>query len=168
MYLWGLVVIISLGLLGCNSKEVVALQKSHQKKASYHKALQKTEKAQLYQKNFTKVMLTATYLYTPTLDKNDTRPEVFIIGMHHDDNSTKAYTLTLNGKKSIKIQTLAYTDKRLKHLSFITQWGEYSLVSFPHSKAKKVILTLQSPTYGKTSLYFSKVAKYVLEKKKVF
>jgi len=163
MYLFSLI-IISLGLLGCSSKEALVLQKSYKEQISYYKALQKTEKIQLYQDNETKIMFTATYLYKPSLENNNSL-ENFIIGVHYEDNSTKDYSLSLNGQKALKTQILAYTDKRLKDISFVSEWGEYSLVSFPHNEAKKEILTIQSPSYGTASLYFSKVAKYIFENK---
>ncbi|MDQ7046777.1 MAG: hypothetical protein Q9M39_03855 [Sulfurovum sp.] len=122
--------------LGCTSKEETALMKSYTKNINYHKQLQKTEKIQLYENNITKVMLTATYLYTAVADKNDTRHEVFIIGLHLEDEDSEAlhYSLLLNTKKSIKVEELSTDDTRLQQISFVSDWGLYYLVTFPHSQ----------------------------------
>jgi len=153
-------------LLGCTSKEERALMESYTKKINYHKQLQKTEKIQLYENNVTKVMLTATYLYTPTLDKNDTRDEAFIVGIHLEDEASDelSYSLLLNGIEAKEVRELSVDDARLKELSFISEWGEYYLVAFPHVKSKKMTLVFESDRYGKGELYFAKVAKYVLTK----
>ena len=153
--------------LGCASKEEVALMKSYTEKIKYHKQLQKTEKIQLYENNVTKVMLTATYFYTPTADKNDTRDEVFIVGIHLDEEADElGYSLFLNGSKVKELKPLRGDDTRLKELSFISEWGEYYLVTFPHVKSKKLTLIFESQAYGKGALHFAKVAKYVLTQKK--
>ena len=138
-------------------------------KANYHKQLQKTEKTQLYKYNVTKVMLTATYLYTPNFEKNDTRDEVFIVGLYLDDKvpgklDSKGNTLTLNGKNAKEIQLLSIHDERLKDLSFVTPWNSYYLVTFPHEEDKKITLVFESELFGKGELHFAKVAKYVLNK----
>lgn len=153
-------------LLGCTSKEERSLMESYKNKINYHKQLQKTEKTQLYENNVTKVMMTATYLYTPTLDKNDTRDEAFIVGIHLEDEASEAlnYSLLLNGTEVKEIKALSADDTRLKELSFISEWGEYYLVTFPHVKSKKVTLVFESDRYGKGKLHFAKVMKYVLTK----
>jgi len=157
MYLWGFFVIVTLGLLGCSSKEALALQKSYQSKSIYHKTLQKTEKIQLYQDKITTLMLTATYLY------NNTSQEQFIIAVHLDDDSIEDYRLKLNGKRSVHIEALSPQDKRLKNLSFVSEWAKYSIISFAHTKQKKLILSCESDAYGKGLMYFAKGAKYVLD-----
>ena len=75
------------------------------------------------------------------------------------------YGLTLNNKNPIEIKALNANDKRLKDLSFITEWGHYYLVTFEHSKSKHFKLVFNSEKYGKGTLYFAKVAKYVYTKK---
>lgn len=153
-------------LLGCTSKEEKALMQSYTKKINYHKQLQKTEKIQLYENNVTKVMVTATYLYTQTLNKNDTRDEVFIVGIHLENEASEElnYSLLLNGIEAKEVRELSTDDARLKELSFISEWGEYYLVTFPHVKSKRVTLVFESERYGKGKLYFAKVAKYILTK----
>jgi len=151
--------------LGCTSKEETALMKSYTEKINYHKKLQRTEKIQLYENNVTKVMLTATYLYTPTEEKNDKRDEVFIVGVHIDEETDeKGYSLLLNGKEAKEVKVLKENDIRLKELSFISQWGDYYLLTFPHVKGKKLSLVFESEQYGRCELSFAKVAKYVLIK----
>ena len=139
-------------------------------KINYHKHLQKTEKTQLYENNVTKVMLTATYLYTPNYEKNDTRDEVFIVGIHLEDEASEypaaqEYNLTLNDQATKEVKGLALNDEQLKDISFVSEWGSYYLVTFPHVSSKKLTLTLDSEEYGKGVLHFAKVAKYVLSKK---
>ena len=156
-------------LLGCTSKSEKDLMEAYTAKISYHKQLQKTEKTQLYQDNETKVMLTATYLYTPSDEQNDTRDEVFIVGLHlHDEGdqniNNSEYNLTLNGQVPNEIKVLNSDDERLKELSFVTNWAEYYLVNFPHVPGKKLTLVFESERYGKGTLHFAKVAKYILSK----
>ena len=156
-------------LLGCSSKQEKDLMQAHSEKANYHKHLQKTEKTQLYKENVTKVMLTATYLYTPNFEKNDTRDEVFIVGLYLDDKVSgkingEGNILTLNGKRAKEIKLLSLDDERLKDLSFVASWSRYYLVTFPHETDKKITLEFESKLYGKGELHFAKVAKYVLSK----
>jgi len=143
------------------------LMQSYSEKVNYHKQLQKTEKTQLYQDNITKAMLTATYLHTPNFENNNTRDEIFIVGLHLEDKDSghinnEGYTLTLNGKTAKEITALRLDDGRLKDISFVTIWGSYYLVTFPHDTSKKLTLVFESELYGKGILHFAKVAKYVL------
>lgn len=156
-------------LLGCTSKEETDLMQSYNEKANYHKKLQKTEKTQLYQDDLTKAFLTATYLYTPNFEKNDTRDESFIVGIHLEDHGsgeidTQGNSLTLNGQTAKDIQSLALEDERLKDISFVTPWSNYYLITFPHQSSKKFTLVFESELYGKGELHFAKVAKYVFNK----
>lgn len=156
-------------LLGCTSKQETDLIQGYSEKVTYHKQLQKTEKTQLYQDNVTKVMLTATYLYTPNFENNDTRDEVFIVGLSMEGEAlgslnSEGNTLTLNGNKAKEIKALSLKDERLKDLSFVTPWSSYYLVTFPHESDKKITLLFENKRYGKGELYFAKVAKYVLTK----
>lgn len=153
-------------LLGCTSKDEIELMKAYKEKIDYHNALQKTEKIQLYENNVTKIMLTATYLYHPVEDKNDTRDELFVVGIHLDNDVSDdlPYKLLLNGKEAKKIEALKRDDVRLKKLSFISAWGEYYLMTFPHIGTKKITLVFESKRYGKGELHFAKVAKYSLTK----
>ncbi len=156
-------------LLGCTSKQETDLMQAYNEKANYHKQLQKTEKTQLYQDNVTKAMLTATYLYMPNFENNDTRDEVFIVGLYLEDKASgkingKGNSLTLNGKTPKEIKELSLDDERLKDLSFVTSWSRYYLVTFPHEANKKITLVFESNLYGKGELNFAKVAKYVLNK----
>lgn len=156
-------------LLGCSSKQETDLMQAYNEKANYHKQLQKTEKTQLYQDSITKAMLTATYLYTPNFENNDTRNEVFIVGLYLDDKASgklngEGNTLTLNGIRAKEIKALNFNDEQLKDLPFVTPWSSYYLVTFPHESNKKITLVFESELYGKGELHFAKVAKYVLDK----
>jgi len=164
--------------VGCSSKEEQALMDSYTKNIKYHKHLQKTEKTELKDGDSTVAILTATYLYTPNFEKNDTREEVFVVGVSFDNpeenhinfdrNSTSAgnqeYTLTLSGKKATRVVRLSRNDERLKGISFITDWGDYYEVTYPHA-SKRFSLVFENSVYGKGTLPFSKVAKFVYTKK---
>lgn len=155
-------------LWGCTSKHEKEIMEAQNQKISYHKQLQKTEKIQLYHDQETKVMLTATYLYIRNFEKNDTRDEEFIVGVHLNDKAfgninSSDYNLTLNGQVPKEIQKLNRNDERLKDLSFVTDWADYYLVIFPHESDKNITLVYENKRYGKGTLHFAKVAKYVLE-----
>ena len=62
------------------------------------------------------------------------------------------------------MKALAKNDIRLKSISFASEWTEYYLFTFPHTKSKSFKLLFQSDVYGKGELHFAKVAKYVLTK----
>ena len=173
----GLCVCVAL-LVGCSSKEEQSLLKSYASNTSYHKHLQRTEKTELYDNNNSVAILTATYMYTPNFEKNDTRDEVFIVGvlfendddskMNFDINSTFSnkndYILTLNNKHAINVVPLDKNDKRLKGISFVTTWGDYYEVTYPHA-GQRFTLVFQNSKYGKGTLNFAKVAKFVYTKK---
>ncbi len=234
------ILLIAIGfLVGCTTSKEAALIQSYQQKVDYHKQLQKTEKIQLFENNVTKAVLTATYLYTPSFEKKDTRDEEFIIGIHFEDegvdsivdmmgirdaedikkmkekkqkesehvknslfaditkliglrdknennetitiddkkkNSDKnnteennttvpMYGLTLNKKKAIKITALNQNDERLKNIAYVTEWGNYYLVTFEHTNSKRFSLVFNSEQYGKGTFSFAKVAKYIYTKK---
>ncbi len=172
----GLIVIAL--FVGCSSKEEQALLNSYTQKIKYHKYLQQTEKAELSDGNSSVAILTATYMYTPNFEKKDKRKEVFIVGVAFEEpeestlnfdkksvsDNVNEYTLTLNGKKATKAVRLNDNDKRLKGISFITDWGEYYEVTFPHT-GKRFSLVFENKMYGKGTLNFAKVAKFVYTKK---
>ena len=56
------------------------------------------------------------------------------------------YGLTINGKKAVSIKKLDTNDKRLENLSFVTEWGNYYLVTFKHVKNKRFSLVFNSWT----------------------
>jgi len=210
-------------IVGCSSKEK-SLMKEMTLHQTYYKMLQKTEKVMLSENNITKAILTATYLYIPTVhSKKSDANETFIIGLYLDDeevdslsdvfdlysktdnktnkkdekdknvfennethstdtkltkpdnikmsdvnNTIKStYKITLNGKKPLSIEKLTLNDNRLKHLSFVTEWNTYALVKFKHVKNTHLTLLFESTQYGKGTLHFSKVAKYVFSKKAI-
>ena len=145
-------------LIGCTSKSEKDLLETYQQDITYHKQLQRTEKIQFYQDDETKVMFIATYLYTPTYEKNDTRDERFIVGLHlhenlEEDINSSEYTLTLNSESPKEIKRLQSDDEALQDLSFITDWADYYLVKFPHVSNKKITLVFESEHYGKGKLH---------------
>ena len=165
----GLLFITILFLIGCTTKKEDNLLKSYTEKMNYHKELQKTEKVQLYENNETSVVFVATYKFTKSFEKNDTRDEVFIVGIHAEeeevtDINVYDYNVTVNKKKAKKVTSLSSDDKRLKNLSFVTEWSSYYLMVFPHVKSKRVKLQFKHQEYGKGTLNFAKVAKFVFTK----
>jgi hypothetical protein len=156
-------------LVGCSTKEQKSLMESYSKDKAYHKKLQKTEKVQLYDGQVTKAMLTATYLFEHSSDKHDKRDEVFIVGVYVEDEEFSAlnndgYSLTLNGIKAKSIKALNKSDKILKNISFVSEWSQFYLVTFPHTSSKSFKLIFNSEVYGKGELNFAKVAKFVFTK----
>ena len=172
----GLMVVVL--LVGCSSKEEQDLMKSYTENTQYHKYLQKTEKTELMDGDNTVAILTATYLYTRNFKKIDKRNEVFIVGVafdnpdvntiNFDKTSTTAneqeYTLTLKNEKAIKVVRLDKNDKRLKDISFVTDWGDYYEVTYPHA-SKRFSLVFENALHGKGTMNFSKVAKFTYTKK---
>lgn len=213
LVLWSIVLIV-----GCSSKDK-SLMKDVRTHQTYYKMLQKTEKVMLTEDNITKAILTATYLYTPTMhSKRSDANETFIVGLYLEDeeldslgdifelyskadnedkkkdnknidsNKTKradvklteqntmnlndsnytnkgTYEIKLNGKRPLAIKKLEADDSRLKQLSFVTAWNTYALVTFKHVKGKRLKLLFKSSQYGKGTLYFSKISKYIFNKK---
>ena len=156
-------------LLGCTSKQESDLLDAYDEKITYHKKLQKTEKLQLYDGGMTKAMLTATYLFKPNFHKNDSRDEVFIIGMHLEDEASDKWvkvedSFTLNGHAAKKAVPLESDDERLREASLVTQWSSYYLVTFPHVESKSLALVFKHEAYGEGMMLFAKVGKYVLQK----
>ena len=153
-------------LSACTSKEEKALITVYEKNKIYHKQLQKTEKTQLKQEGITQVLLTATYLYNHKMKKAD---EVFIVGFYAEESEIQNFTkegfsLLLDGKNIKSIKVLEKSSPELKNISFVSDWSTFYLVHFPHTAQKIFKLTLISDNYGKGSLHFSKVSKYVYTK----
>ena len=154
-------------IAGCSSKEEEKFFNLYEKNKVYHLELQKTEKAQLYDdENVTKALLTATYLYTPAEDQNDTCDEKFIVGLYVEDEEFGGndYNLTLNNTLPKKVKKLSRHDPLLKDLSFVSEWSTFYLFTFPHTDKKSFKLLFQSEEYGKSELNFAKKAKYVFTK----
>jgi len=157
-------------LAGCTSKEEKVLMQAYEKKKSYHQKLQKTEKTQLYDGVITKALLTATYLNEQNIDKNNKPDEVFVVGVYIEESEDESfdqegYSLTLNGNAPKSIKILEADDPLLKHISFVSEWNYFYLVTFTHVSSKSFKLIFESELYGKGELHFAKVAKYVLTKK---
>ena len=160
---------------GCSSKEETQFFSVYEKNKNYHFNLLKTEKTELTDGEYTKALLTATYLYRPLSSeemekkKKDTRNEVFIVGLSLDDEEEMPFSLSTNtlkledtAPKSVKI--LAKNDPRLKGISFVSEWSQFYLFTFPHTDKKSFVLNFENERYGKGKLHFAKVAKFVLTK----
>ena len=158
-------------MIGCSSKDEKQFLKIYEKNKDYHLELGKTEKTTLHDGDYTKALLTATYLFTETEDLNDTRDEVFIVGLYLDEDEgsfeSGDYNLTLNAQSPKSVKALSKNDARLKSISFASEWTQFYLFTFAHTKSKRFKLLFQSETYGKGELHFAKVAKYVLTKEAI-
>ena len=99
--------LIAIGFfVGCTTSREDALIQSYQQKVDYHKQLQKTEKIQLFDNNVTKIVLTATYRYTPNFEKNDLRDEEFIIGIHFEDEGVESIVDMMGVRDAEEIQKM--------------------------------------------------------------
>jgi hypothetical protein len=163
--------LLSFVLTGCSTKEERALLKTYEQKIQTHKKLLQTEKIQFNDGNETKVLLTATYLFQQVdiPRHEDQRDEVFIVGLYMEDTTIRNlheddFNLTLNGHSAKRITRLAKSDKRLKNIPLVIEWGEYFEVAFPHVKGVKFNLLFNSRKYGKRNLEFAKKAKYTFTK----
>jgi hypothetical protein len=163
--------LLSLLFAGCSSKEEKALLQVYNKEKVYHKKLLQTEKIQLYDSNETKVLLTATYIFeqSDVKKEDDRRDEVFIVGFYIEDETVRDllaedFNLTLNGTLPKSVKVLKRSDKRLKKIPLVTEWGDYFEVVFPHTQSTKFDLVFSSEMYGKKKLHFAKKAKYVFTK----
>jgi hypothetical protein len=156
-------------LAGCSSKEEEKFFRIYEKNKDYHLKLQRTEKINLKDGEFTKILLTATYLFEPVSDKEDKRDEKFIVGFFVDDEDVFVdmgdYEITLNGTEPKSVKMLKKNDPLLKSISFDSEWTHFYLLTFPHTNSKSFKLLFESDFYGKGELHFAKVAKYVLTKK---
>jgi len=153
-------------LAGCSSKEEEKFLRVYEKNKEYHLQLQRTEKINLKDGEFTKILLTATYLFEPVSDKEDKRDEKFIVGFHVDDEDVFVdmgdYEITLNGTEPKSIKMLKKSDPLLKSISFNSEWTHFYLITFPHTNSRSFKLLFESDFYGRGELHFAKVAKYVL------
>ncbi len=124
MYKIFVIIITLVFFVACTSKEQKALMQTYDKEKNYHMQLQKTEKVQLYNDQDTKAMLTATYLFEQSVDKNDTRDEVFIVGIFIEEDEYDTfdevsfeeddYTLMLRDTRTKKSKTKKDKEKKEK------------------------------------------------------
>jgi len=162
-------------LVGCSSKEDQALFRLYSENQTYNKYLKHTEKATLSKGEQSKIVLMATYLYPAKFKEREASLEKFIVGVIFDEpdissltfkNKTESgsYRLILKNSSAVHVEKLALTDKRLKDIPFVSEWGTYYEVAFPHIESKSFSLVLTHPKYGTKKLLFSKVAKFVYSK----
>ena len=190
---------------GCSSKQEQDLLNSYTNKMEYHKNLQQTESKEIKIEDKRVAMITATYMFRSTEEKNDTRDEVFYIAVDFEEenasidfnkqksallsesNATEenativendvagrkqtsnSYSLTINGKKAIKVERMPDGDERLKRLSFLTGWSKYYKVTFKNIKSTMFTLSFKNETViadanSTALLKFSKVGKFVYTK----
>ena len=161
---------ILLLLVGCTTKEEKALLAQYKAQKSYHKQLQKTEKVQLKtSEGITKVLLSATYLYTAPSKKGLREDEVFIVGMYAEESEIQhfdkeGFSLRLGAISAKSIKALDEHSPKLKMISFLSPWHQFYEVHFPYTKQKQFDLVFKSRVYGEGKLHFAKQAKYLFSK----
>ena len=158
--------ILIFGLIGCSSKVEKDFMKEWNSNLASYQNLQKTQKLQFYEENLTKMMMSVTYLESINEEKNNN--EKFIINILTEeetpfDGLNLKYYFSLNGKKAIRSKKIDKEEIILKNISFLTPWGSYYLIEFQGTTSKKLLLSFNAKRYGKGTMYFAKVAKYILE-----
>jgi hypothetical protein len=158
--------LFSLCLSGCSIKGEKQLLKVYEQEKGYHRHLLHTEKAQLYEGNETKVLLTATYLSPQRGVSGD---EAFIVGLYVEDETIQTlqaddFSLRLNGMPPKRIVALKRGSAELGEIPFMTEWGDYFKVVFPHSERSRFELIFESQRDGRAVLPFAKKAKYLFTK----
>jgi uncharacterized protein YcfL len=161
-------------VVGCSSKKEKVFMSVVKEQAIASKQLQKTEKIQLYntQEGITNVLLTSTYISKKQITvKKEKRKydEIFIVGVYVDNNETEninieSFSLQINGKSPKSIKVLKENNRLLKEIPFVFPWTQFYLVHFPYSSSKRMRLSVDHAFYGEATVYFTKVAKYVLSK----
>ena len=125
------------------------------------KAIVWSQKGEIYNSLEIKASIDSTYLNQVVSGFSD--GENFIVGIHIDDDfedeykaglNNPAYTLTLNGKKAIKVQKLDNQSELFKVVPFKKEWARYYLVKFANSNKKVLKLKLRSRDYGEKVLVF--------------
>lgn len=161
-----LIPLVAILLSGCSSKRVEFLTKQYSQNLDYHKALQHTQKVNLYKDGLVHASLTATYL--PNKDN-----EEFIVGLTLNDGSSEeldseVYDLLLSGENSLpSVEKIELNDERLKNISFVTNWSSYYLFKFSKTSKQKLKLIFKSSKYGEGELNFAKKAKFTFENHQV-
>ena len=189
-------------IAGCGEQDPIL--QTYEKNKQYHKHLEKTESTELADGLANRAVFTATYLYTPTEEKNDTRDEKFIVNLYFNDEEVlydegdfnltllsklpkkkkkeketlkkKEKVLTVKEKEAKEkakkknmrlvksIKKLNANDPILKDISLVSEWSQFYLVTFPHFEKKRFYLMFDSVFYGKGTLEFAKVSKFVFTK----
>jgi len=144
-----LALVIMTLLISCSSKEQDDLLKEHQGNKNYYKYLQKTEKVQFKENNITKMFVTATYMNKPTIDKDDTSDEVFLVGIFSENGEIESLTseefnLTLKevktNKELEKEKEEAYKKRKEKRLIAEALGNDVNSSEFAKQKKKAIYL----------------------------
>lgn len=125
------------------------------------KAIVWSQKGEIYNSLEIKASIDSTYLNQVVSGYSD--GENFIVGIHIDDDfdddykaglNNKNYTLTLDGKKPIKVETLNNQSELFQVVPFKKQWARYYLVKFADSSKEVLKLKLKSDYYSEKVLVF--------------
>ncbi len=142
--------------VGCGSKNEVTEILSPDR--IYEKALVYTRENQLVEELETKAAITATLLNEVFPDRyKDENGIYFFVGIVSELNAkdfNKNYKILLNGMKPAKITKVKTSDDLYRLLPNVNRWGDYYLVEFPPTKAKKLVIDFSVYPYGKVTLSF--------------
>ena len=131
---------ITIFITGCGDKD--PFLKTYEKNKEYHDQLGKTESTELREGLANRAVFTATYLFTPTDDKNDTRDEKFIVNLYFNDEEViyneGDFNLTLLSKlpKKKKKSAKKKPKKKKKDLTEKEKEAEKNKIRFVKSVKK--------------------------------
>jgi len=113
-----LILIASVFFTSCASQKSKTFLDTFEDNKVYHKHLGKTESTKLLNGLADRAVFTATYLYTPIEDKNDTRDEQFIVSFYFNDEEflfdEGDFNLTLRSTLSVKKKAKAKDKAKIK------------------------------------------------------
>ena len=133
--------------------------------AQHKSAMLNSKKGEIFNSLEMKASLVATYLNNTMIKCESSNMEVFLVAVYIDQDSSdpsksgllnSSYQLTLNDKKPIKVEALAYNDDLIQIAPFRNRWSDYYKVFFEKSKDKTLKMKYQHANYGKLILTFQK------------
>ncbi len=142
---------------GCSSKDLKVFAEDK----PYVEAMRYTKKGDILLSLEDRAMIIATYLNP--LKKQDDKEYFFIrvyIDNDYEDEKRAGlfnphYSLSLNGKKPLKITKLSFDSDIVKSMPFVEPWYHLYLVTFPKVKEKELKLIFQNDRAGKVLLTFA-------------
>lgn len=158
------IVMFLLFVNGCSTKAQKSLQALYTENSETYKNLQQTQKVLLSSpsENDHKLFLSINYLNS----LSNKQEEIFLLACYSEESLPASCqeiieTMTLNGQRSKKIETLSYEEATSSEMTFAASWGLYRKLSFPSVKQKQFMLSSGS-TEIPFSVTFSKEPKYLI------
>ncbi len=131
-----------------------AIKNAFKKDILYEKTLKYTQRGQIVNSLETKALIDAVYLNP--LYPNKFKYPTFLIGVYNGfDNSIQnnEFTLTLNGKKPVKITSQIPNFIPYRYYPFYNSWMNYYIVEFNQTN-KPLKLIYKSKHWGEAKLTF--------------